>query len=274
MHFWMKSQESGVDAPWLATALVLLLVSCGPEKASVSADTSSRPTTPLASVDTVSETPGASGIPFRAVGNEPGWLLLVTDSMLTLRWDYDERRADLPNPLVSLIAGGRRITASRSTPGDSLRVVVDIQDTRCADGMSGQQFPVRVTVDVNGRTLTGCGGNPVELLYGGTWVVATLNGQPLLTGSHVTMEFSRENQMVGNASCNSYSAPFTVTAQGMQVAPPRATRMACGDAKDRQERAFLTLLAGTRHFLLDERGTLTVSDSAGANIVARRSGSR
>lgn len=257
-----------------ATAILLLLVGCRGESGSLpNTDTLEPAVAPAVSSasDTSARSPGAQTYLFRASGNEPGWLLTASDSLLTLRWDYDERRVDLLSPQIEQTAGGKRITASGEPPQDTVRVVVEIRETRCADGMSGQQFPASVTVQVNGRTLRGCGGNPVELLTNGTWEVTVLNAKPLVESSRLTMEFTPDGKLTGTAGCNRYMTTFTLSPESMHIDAPAATRMACGGAKDQQEREFLAALGSAQQYLLDEQGILTVSSANGTSVLARRS---
>lgn len=274
MSNWLagNARASGRAIAMGATAM-LLLVGCSAEsRSNPNTDTTGLAGAPTASSE-IAAAPGthvAIRYPFRAGGNEPGWLLMVTDSLLTLRWDYDEHRADLTSPQIVQAARGNRIIASGGAPPDTMRVEVDLWDTRCADDMSGQQFPVTVSVHVNGRVLKGCGGNPIDLLADGMWEVAQLNGKPLVDSSDITMEFSRDGTLIGMAGCNRFTTSFTLSPEGMHVTAPAATRMACGDAKDRQERDFFALLANTEQFVLDEQGTLTLNTASGGTAVARR----
>ena len=268
-----SSRATAMAAITMAAITMLLLAGCSAESGS-NTDTD---TTDLTGARTASsEIASATGThvairyPFRAGGNEPGWLLVVTDSLLTLRWDYDDHRADLSSPQIVQAASGSRIIASGGAPPDTMRVEVDLWYARCADDMSGQQFPVTVSVHVNGRVLTGCGGNPVDVLADGTWEVAQLNGKPLVDSSEITMEFNRDGTLIGMAGCNRFTTSFTLSPERMHVTAPATTRMACGDAKDRQEREFLALLADTQQFVLDEQGTLTLNTASGGTAVARR----
>lgn len=227
-----------------------------------------------ASSGTASDSSAASGMPdtvppiaaseFRAVGNEPGWLLHIADSATTLRWDYDERRAIAPTPAAESIAGGRRYTVGGATP-----FTVVVRDTLCADGMSGRQFPARVTVVIGERTLDGCGGEPEALLQGAAWQVDSVNGKPVVAGSQVTLQFGTDGRLTGSAGCNRYSAPYGTKVEGIALGPAIATRRACIPEIDRQEAAFLTVLRGVVPYQVTP-GALVISGSGSGRIVARR----
>lgn len=94
------------------------------------------------------------GVDFRAVGNEPGWYLEIQrDRQLLFVGDYGLQRLLLPDPGEE-VKGFTRVYRAR-TPENELRV--EIVDQPCADSMSGESFPSQVVVEVNGRTLSGCG---------------------------------------------------------------------------------------------------------------------
>lgn len=96
------------------------------------------------------------GVDFRAVGNEPGWLVEVSGGG-NIRYvgDYGETTLELEARAPMENKGGRRM---RYTADDgSHRMMVLIEGERCTDTMSGEVFPDRVTVILDGRTLRGCG---------------------------------------------------------------------------------------------------------------------
>lgn len=93
---------------------------------------------------------------FRAVGNEPGWLLEITaGAELVLKYDYgqSEVRAATPEPVTNPHSGARTY---RAAP-DGHQLVVEITQDPCSDTMSGEAFPATVTVKLDDRTLQGCG---------------------------------------------------------------------------------------------------------------------
>jgi len=96
------------------------------------------------------------GVSFRAVGNEPGWLLEI-GPLQRVRLDYAYGTIKLVfDDLVPRIdaATGQPIYAGRSK-GHPMRFT--IADQACQDDMSGQPFPATVRIEVDGRALRGCG---------------------------------------------------------------------------------------------------------------------
>lgn len=96
----------------------------------------------------------ARGIVFRAVGNEPGWLLDLTASAAELSYDYGNNTAQAPLPQPTYPVEGHTRYDIR-TGAHAISIL--IQRAPCQDVMSGEMFPARVTVTIDGRTLDGCG---------------------------------------------------------------------------------------------------------------------
>lgn len=96
------------------------------------------------------------GMDFRAVGNEPGWILELSarDSIL-FATDYGRRtfRFETPQPEADPESGK---TLYRLNQGGETFMVI-IEHRPCQDSMSGQTFEFQVTVILNEQTWTGCG---------------------------------------------------------------------------------------------------------------------
>lgn len=95
----------------------------------------------------------AAGVDFRAVGYEPGWLLDIGTN-LDLIYDYGARRVVLPASQPDTAAEGATRYSAR---GDGHSIAVTIQRYPCTDNITGEAKAARVTVVIDGRTLTGCG---------------------------------------------------------------------------------------------------------------------
>jgi uncharacterized membrane protein len=94
------------------------------------------------------------GVAFRAIGQEPGWLLEITNGKeILLVTDYGEHRMSLPY-VEPVVFQDESRTEYRLPDHDT---VVEIRGEPCTDSMSGEQFAVSVTVSQPDRTLVGCG---------------------------------------------------------------------------------------------------------------------
>ena len=94
------------------------------------------------------------GVSFRAIGQEPPWLLEISKGTeLLLVTNYGDTRASFSYIEPVVHPEQRRTTFVLAA--DS--AVVEILDGPCQDIMSGEQFPASVTVRQSGTTLHGCG---------------------------------------------------------------------------------------------------------------------
>ena len=97
-----------------------------------------------------------NGVDFRAVGNEPGWVLEIRfQDRLDLSYDYGAQ--SLSVPIVSTRseqAVRRTILTGRD---GSAGMQVTLEGEECHDTMSDEVFPTRVQVVVADRVLSGCG---------------------------------------------------------------------------------------------------------------------
>lgn len=95
------------------------------------------------------------GIEFRAVGNEPGWVLEI-DEQQWMRYvgDYGAIRVLAPVPEPVLSDDGTRTLTAR-TEAHTLEAV--IREAPCSDTMSGEAFTHTVSVRLGGREVQGCG---------------------------------------------------------------------------------------------------------------------
>jgi hypothetical protein len=94
---------------------------------------------------------------FRAVGQEPGWLLEIRHAReLRLITDYGADTVVAPVPPVGTDPATGARTYHAVTAARDLRVL--IQPTACTDAMSGEPYETTVTVTLDGRAYHGCGG--------------------------------------------------------------------------------------------------------------------
>lgn len=112
---------------------------------------------------------------------------------------------------------------------------------------------------------------PAASLQGTEWVVERLGEAPLVEGSRVTLRFGAEGRLSGKASCNGYSAGYTLEGQRLTVSQPASTRMACAEPLMEQEQRFFELLEGTQRYELTPDGLLRLHAGEGRSIQARRS---
>jgi len=186
-----------------------------------------------------------------ARGNEPSWRLTIDDSGASLTSLSPELAFAAPSVVRTTVDGGPRITASSA--GRTLAVTV--KEGLCADTMTGMPFPFGVSLDLDGKALSGCGGETLDLLAGG-WRVIRLGDAPVPQEVTITIEFGRDGRVAGRGGCNRYSGPYTLTGEGLSFGDLVSTRMACPQPQMEAEARFLGLLAKVTRATPGEAGQL------------------
>lgn len=130
--------------------MLLIVAACvaqgGPPEADKSFDEES--------IDNVWHKAKLRGVAFRAIGQEPGWLLEITNGEeILLVTDYGETRNSYPYVEPVVYQEERRTQYVLESYG----VTVEIRGQRCTDVMSGEAFEVSVSIIMTDRRLEGCG---------------------------------------------------------------------------------------------------------------------
>lgn len=204
--------------------------------------------------------------PFRATGNEPSWRLDIGNETLTLKTQADGLRITAPAPKPDHEEGLVRYRVDNGGQG----LTVTVKERLCVDSMTGMPHPSQVSIELDGEQLSGCGGDPADLLKGGEWVVETIAGKPPVVGSQVSLSFADEGRVSGAASCNRFMGGYTLSGEGLSLSEMGTTMMACDDAVMAQEHRFLTLLPKVSRFTIGEDGALTLHTADERTIEARR----
>jgi putative lipoprotein len=92
------------------------------------------------------------GADFRAIGNEPPWVLEIQQqSRVVLVTDYGAKRIELP------LTSPREDRDARTMRWNGDEFQLEIIGHPCSDSMSGEAFEATVIVNWHGQTLRGCG---------------------------------------------------------------------------------------------------------------------
>ncbi len=121
-------------------------------------------------------------------------------------------------------------------------------------------------------TLTACGDKPAsgttqmppaatqsesaalksQIVVPSTWRATAILGTPVVVGSTVSLAFSADGKVSGNATCNRFAGPVTLQGNIVKFGALAVTRMACaGEDLNQQEARFLKSLETA------ERATVT-----------------
>jgi uncharacterized membrane protein len=106
------------------------------------------------SIDSVWQRAKLRGVAFRAIGQEPGWLLEITNGTeILLVTDYGQNRHSYPYVEPVVYQEERRTQFVLESYG----VTVEIRGQHCSDVMSGEKFESSVSIIMTDRRLEGCG---------------------------------------------------------------------------------------------------------------------
>ena len=163
--------------------------------------------------------PPPSSAPYRAVGQEPGWSLIIDERDITFI-PADGPPVRQPRPQVINGFAGEIY----QTP----RIGVNVVHAACTDVMSGQAYRDRVQVDVDGRRFNGCGGEAVAPtgLTGTNWRVTAVNGRATPLQGQYYMQFE-PNRVSARFGCNGMGGTYSENGSQLTVGPLAATRMFC-----------------------------------------------
>ncbi|MDX5379640.1 MAG: MliC family protein [Halomonas sp.] len=97
------------------------------------------------------------GVMFHGRGNEPGWNVnLAHDAPeLTLVLDYGTREMTLPYRVIGMDNANGRVALASAAAQQPFELRLEAR--ACFDDMSGEPFPARVTLSIDGETYRGCG---------------------------------------------------------------------------------------------------------------------
>ncbi|HEX6053951.1 MAG TPA: hypothetical protein VFZ21_31990 [Gemmatimonadaceae bacterium] len=136
---------------------MMLASACGGTESELrdGADTASDTATQAAGTDPWEEA-RRRGVEFRAIGQEPGWMLDIDEGgMIQYAGDYGQTRISVQTPEAVRDTVAR--TTSYTARSDSHSVEIAIREEPCSDVMSGEAFTHAVTVRVDGKEVQGCG---------------------------------------------------------------------------------------------------------------------
>lgn len=198
---------------------------------------------------------GADGI------DDSGWVLSALPDQAALAG----QRATLLAQPRELSSGNRGAT----TPSPH-ELTATILDRPCSDRMSGMPHPNTVTVVVDGKTMTGCGGDPATLLQGEEWVVEDLDRTGIIDSSRATLHFAPDGRLAGRSFCNTYRGEYRLTGETLTLTIATMTRKFCPPALMQQEQRFVEVVRAVRRFSLSADGALVLEADHAGRILARR----
>lgn len=192
--------------------------------------------------------------PYRALGTEPFWSITIENGRMT--YDAPEGGFSVRAPRGQETGDGR-IWESR-------RITLHIWHQECSDGMSDNLYPQTVRAVVDGRELSGCGGEPQEppTFAGTRWAIVEIDGRAV-EGEAYWLEIGGE-RISGQAGCNRFSGPYSQSGDTLSPGPLATTRMACPGGRMEHEGRALAILQGAMVIDTSDDGGMTLMGDSGA----------
>lgn len=136
-------------------------------------------------------------------------------------------------------------------------------------------FPLALCVAACGTTPqeSGSSGLP-QRLTGTQWTVERIDGNEP-KGAPLTVDFSFDGRVNGNAGCNTFSGPFLQTGPRVRIGDVLSTRMACADSgRQQQETRLLAILNGQLTLRQESDGQISLRSDTGSLLLEPRSGAQ
>lgn len=112
--------------------------------------------------------------------------------------------------------------------------------------------------------LTAC--QAASPLAGSTWILISLNGQPPLPNTRLTLDLEGK-QLSGSDGCNSFGGEFRTSGKKFELTGPLVTTlMACEEPIMTQASAYLESISRIASYSLDNT-TLTLYDENGKALL-------
>ncbi|WP_372922684.1 META domain-containing protein [Roseovarius sp.] len=191
-----------------------------------------------------------SAEPYRASGNEPGWNVAIRETQVDLVADYGSLTRTAPRPDVQ-VARGTYVLDMRE-----IDVSLTLEERLCRDDATGMPHPHSATLQLEDRSLHGCGGDPASLLTGVAWQIKEVASEEAIDGATLTVEFDADRRVSGSTGCNRFMGGYDLTGEGLSLGQIGTTMMMCRDELMMQERGVLDALEQVRRFDIDDTGEL------------------
>jgi len=101
----------------------------------------------------------------------------------------------------------------------------------------------------------------------GAWRIEQARSAPLTDKRTARLDFGADGRLGGNASCNSFTASYTLAGDKLKIGPIGTTRKTCGEALMEQEDRVLSALERAARATVPPHGFLTIQDGEGAVLM-------
>lgn len=208
---------------------------------------------------------------FKATGNEPFWGLKIGKDK-TVFTSLIEGMESISFKSVEPIRAMDANVKMYKVNNGKTSATVTIQQFDCQDSMSGEKSPYTVKVEINGKTLNGCGKYITDYRLHDIWVLEELNGKKVsLTDFQRELPrieiHAAENRFMGFGGCNSISGSIFYEKDLLRFSNMVSTLMAC--APGNKEDEFTKALQSTITYSVGNN-RLTLSNPSGKLLVFKK----
>lgn len=208
---------------------------------------------------------------FKATGNEPFWGLKIGKDKTVFTSLIEGMESISFKSVEPVRAMDANVKMYRLNNGKT-SATVTIQQFDCQDSMSGEKSPYTVKVEINGKTLNGCGKYITDYRLHDIWVLEELNGKKVsLTDFQRELPrieiHAAENRFMGFGGCNSISGSIFYEKDLLRFSNMISTLMAC--APDNKEDEFTKALQSTTTYTVGNN-RLTLSNPSGKLLVLKK----
>ena len=208
---------------------------------------------------------------FKATGNEPFWGLKIGKDKTVFTSLIEGMESISFKSVEPIRAMDANVKMYKLNNGKT-SATITIQQFECQDSMSGEKSPYTVKVEIDGKTLNGCGKYITDYRLHDIWVLEELNGKKVsLTDFQKELPrieiHAAENRFMGFGGCNSISGSIFYEKDLLRFSNMVSTLMAC--APGNKEDEFTKALQSTTTYSIGNN-RLTLSNPSGKLLVFRK----
>ncbi|RKR11835.1 META domain-containing protein [Flavobacterium sp. 90] len=208
---------------------------------------------------------------FKATGNEPFWGLKIGKDKTVFTSLIEGMESISFESVEPIRAMDANVKMYRLNNGKT-SATVTIQQFDCQDSMSGEKSPYTVKVEINSKTLNGCGKYITDYRLHDIWVLEELNGKKVaLTDFQKELPrieiHAADNKFMGFGGCNSIGGTIFYEKDLLRFSNVISTLMAC--ASGNKEGEFIKALQSTTTYTIGNN-RLTLSNPSGKLLVLRK----
>lgn len=208
---------------------------------------------------------------FKATGNEPFWGIKLGKEKIVFTSLIEGMESISFESVEPIRAMDANVKMYRVNNGKT-SATITIQQLDCQDSMSGAVSPYTVKVEMNNKTLKGCGQYITDYRLHDIWVLEELNGKKVQIADF-QKELPRieihaaENKFMGFGGCNSIEGNLFFEKGLLRFTDVISTLMAC--APGNKEDDFVKGLQSTTTYSIGNL-RLTLSNPSGTLLVFRK----